>query len=106
MTNDRTESAEQESKAKRAEAVERQLSGEEPRTDPPKNDPEPPEEARGASSVGESTTRRAEDIAAEKEPGRQDTGTEGKANRPTGTSTARDATGVDPQEPVTDTPMA
>ncbi len=104
MTNDRTESAEQESKAERAESVERQLSGEDPPTDPPENDPKPPEEASGASS-GESTTRRAEDIADEKEPGRQDTGTEGKANRPTGTSTARDATGVDPQEPVTDTPM-
>ena len=105
MTNDRTESSEQESKATRAESVERQLSGEDPEIDPPENHPEPPEEARGASSVGESTTRRAEDIAEEKEPGRQDTGTEGKANRPTGTSTARDATGVDPQEPATDTPM-
>ncbi len=75
------------------------------RTESSENDPAPPEVASGASSVGESTTRRAEDIAEEKEPGRQDTGTEGKANRPTGTSTARDATGVDPQEPVTDTPM-
>jgi hypothetical protein len=35
-----------------------------------------------------------------KEPGRKDTGTAGKANRPTGKSTARDSTGVNPKEPV------
>jgi hypothetical protein len=99
MTNERDESSEQESKAERAASVERMLSGEDPPADPPENDPQPPRAAPGASSVGESTTRRAEDIAKEKEPGRQDTGTEGDANRPTGTSTARDATGVDPQEP-------
>ena len=104
MTNDRTESSEEKSKAERARSVERQLSGEDPPTDPPENDPQPPKEASGAGSVGESITRRAENVAEDKEPGRQDTGTEGKANRPTGTSTARDATGVDPQEPVTGSP--
>lgn len=35
-----------------------------------------------------------------KEPGRKDTGTTGKANRPKGKSTARDSTGVNPKEPV------
>ncbi len=54
--------------------------------------------------VGESVGHRAEDMIAEdgKEAGRIDTGTQGKTNRPTGTSTARDSSGVDPQEPVTD----
>ena len=50
--------------------------------------------------VGESTTRRGEDVADrdDKEPGREDTGEEGEAQRPTGSSDARDLTGVDPQE--------
>lgn len=49
----------------------------------------------------ESTTRRAEDIAKdEQEAGREETGTEGATERPTGTSTARDYTGVDPKDPV------
>ena len=55
--------------------------------------------------VGESTTRRAEDIAEDegKEPGRHDQGTaDTPAQRPVGTSTARDQTGVDPQEPGDD----
>lgn len=40
-----------------------------------------------------------------KEAGRYDTGTDpSKADRPTGTSTARDDTGIDPQEPVTGGP--
>jgi hypothetical protein len=52
--------------------------------------------------VGESTTRRAEDVAAQEgqEPGRYDSGTQGQSDRPSGGSTARDATGVDPQEPI------
>jgi hypothetical protein len=51
--------------------------------------------------VGESTTRRGEDAAAEgKEPGRDDGPAQGESQRPTGTSTARDSTGVDPQEPI------
>jgi hypothetical protein len=93
--------SEQRSKAERAESVERMLSGDDPPVDPPVNDPEPPGEVGGASKVGESTTRRAEDIAKEeaKESGRDDAGTEGGAGRPTGTSTARDSTGVDPQDP-------
>ena len=35
-----------------------------------------------------------------KQPGRQDTGTEGDANRPVGTSTPEDSTGVSPKGPV------
>jgi hypothetical protein len=52
--------------------------------------------------VGESTTRRGEDVAAEegKEPGRYDSGTQGESQRPHGGSTARASTGVDPQEPT------
>ncbi len=57
---------------------------------------DPPED------VGESMTRRGEDVVKEegKEPGRHDAGTQGKSERPVGTSTARDSTGVDPQDPI------
>jgi hypothetical protein len=51
--------------------------------------------------VGESTTRRGEDIIKEegKEPGRIDTGTDDSpAQRPTGESTPRDRTSVKPDE--------
>jgi hypothetical protein len=53
---------------------------------------------------GQSVTRSAEDID-EDEAGREATGTTGASDRPKGESTARDRTGVDPQETVTDTPM-
>lgn len=47
----------------------------------------------------ESQTRRGEDVAKEEqEAGRQDTGVQGATERPMGTSTARDFTGVDPKE--------
>jgi hypothetical protein len=47
----------------------------------------------------ESMTRRGEDVTKrEDESGRHDTGTKGSTNRPTGTSTARDTTSVDPKE--------
>ena len=50
--------------------------------------------------VGTSTTRRGEDVVREDgKDGRYDTGTQGESQRPTGRSTARDSTGVDPQEP-------
>jgi hypothetical protein len=53
--------------------------------------------------VGESITRRGEDVIEEgKEPGRSDGPAQGESQRPTGTSTARDSTGVDPQEPIDD----
>ena len=46
--------------------------------------------------VGESVGRRGEDIRDEdgKEAGRQDQGTEGKSDRPVGTSDERDRTGI------------
>lgn len=101
MSDDNETESEQRSKAERAEAVEKAVSGDAPRTTPPKNDPAPPEDAPGVGSAGESITRGGEQVAREesKEEGRHDTGTEGGADRPTGTSTARDATGVDPQDP-------
>jgi hypothetical protein len=50
--------------------------------------------------VGTSTTRRGEDIVEDEgEEGRRTTGTQGPSQRPVGESTARDSTGVDPQEP-------
>jgi hypothetical protein len=52
--------------------------------------------------VGESTTRRGEDVTAEEgqEAGRYDSGTQGESDRPYGGSTSRATTGVDPQEPI------
>lgn len=54
--------------------------------------------------VGESTARRGEDVVKEegKEPGRIDGPAQGESQRPTGGSTARNATGVDPQDPIDD----
>jgi hypothetical protein len=58
-------------------------------------------EATSALGVGESETRKAEDIARrEQEAGRQDTGTRGPSQRPEGTSDAEDSTGVRPTGPV------
>ena len=53
--------------------------------------------------VGESQGRRGENMVDEegKEPGRYDSGTQGKSSLPVGGSTARDSTGVSPQEPIT-----
>jgi hypothetical protein len=50
--------------------------------------------------VGESTTRRGEDVVKEEGPdeGREDLGPQGPSQRPTGTSGARASTGVDPQD--------
>jgi hypothetical protein len=50
--------------------------------------------------VGDSVSRRGEDMVRDegKEPGRHDTGAQGESERPTGRSTARDATSVDPQD--------
>jgi hypothetical protein len=54
--------------------------------------------------VGESTTRRGEDVVKQegKEPGRYDGPPQGQSQRPTGGSTARNFTGVDPQESITE----
>ena len=52
--------------------------------------------------VGESITRRGEDVVKEegKEPGRYDGPPQGESQRPTGGSTAGGTTGVDPQDPI------
>jgi hypothetical protein len=51
--------------------------------------------------VGETNTRRAEDIAREEsEQGRHATGTKGRTQRPAGKSTAEDSTGVAPEGPI------
>lgn len=56
--------------------------------------------------VGESTTRRGEDMVDDdgKEKGRQEAGTAGESGRPVGTSDERDATAVDPHDAQEDTP--
>ena len=57
-------------------------------------------DAATPGGVGTSTTRRGEDVLEEDgEEGRHRTGTQGESQRPVGESTARDSTGIDPQEP-------
>lgn len=97
------------SKADRAESVERMLSDDEaPETDTPKTSDSGGGSATapGAENVGDQDTQRGEDVSAEdgKEAGRHDAGTQGPTNRPVGTSDARDATSIDPQEPITGSP--
>ena len=89
---------EQQSKDARAESVARQLNDEAPPEEPAREPVGRLLPAEGTEDVGESVTRRGEDIVDDdgKEPGRIDTGTEGPTDRPTGTSTERDATGIDP----------
>lgn len=65
MSDDNETESEQRSKAERAEAVEKALSGDAPRTAPPKNDPAPPEDAPGVDSAGERITRGGEEVARE-----------------------------------------
>jgi hypothetical protein len=56
-------------------------------------------EATSPLGVGESINRHAEDVARqEDEEGREDTGTKGASDRPTGVSDERDSTSVDPSE--------
>lgn len=57
-------------------------------------------DAATPGGVGTSTTRRGEDVVGEDgQNGRHRTGTQGESRRPVGESTARDSTGIDPQEP-------
>jgi hypothetical protein len=57
--------------------------------------------AGDAKSAGKSQTRRGEDVTKqEREAGHRDAGVKGKSARPVGKSTARESTGVDPQEPI------
>ncbi|MEV7647859.1 hypothetical protein [Arthrobacter sp. NPDC089319] len=76
-------------------------------SEPPAKEPEQPgqeetpDDARMApEGVGTSMTRGGEEVAGQdgKEPGREDTGTQGASGRPTGTSTPRDSSGVDTDE--------
>ena len=95
--------AESESKGARAESVSRTLSGEDApeETVQPTGTTEGREGEMAPDDVGESISRRGENMvdADGKESGRQDTGTDDTpAQRPTGTSTPRDTTGVDPQD--------
>ncbi|MEP6658689.1 MAG: hypothetical protein ABJD24_02095 [Acidimicrobiales bacterium] len=99
-----SKSTEDASKDERAESVSRQLSG----ADAPKEVVQPTGDTSGPpgemppDDVGTSTTTHGEKMVDRdgKEAGRKDTGTDNTpAQRPTGTSTARDTTGVDPQEP-------
>ncbi|MDP9209619.1 MAG: hypothetical protein M3O65_14255 [Actinomycetota bacterium] len=54
-------------------------------------------EATSALGVGESISRRGEDVVKqEDEEGRHDAGTQGPSERPVGTSDERDTTSVDP----------
>ena len=87
---------EQESKDARAESVERQLEGDAPPQEPPVNESGGSDPADGTDDVGESTTRSGEDMVDKegKEAGREDTGTSGPTDRPTGTSTERDVSGI------------
>jgi hypothetical protein len=56
-------------------------------------------EAESPLGVGVSMTRRGEDVAKqEDEEGRDDTGTKGPTDRPTGTSDERAASSVDPDD--------
>jgi hypothetical protein len=96
------------SKEARRESVERQMQNTTKGTGTASPaDEQPASEDRLASDapdsphgVGESTTRRAEDVAGTegKEPGRADAGREHESERPTGTSSTRDMTGVDPKD--------
>jgi hypothetical protein len=56
-------------------------------------------EATSALGVGESITRRGEDVdKQEDEPGREEAGTKGPSDRPVGVSDERDSTSVDPDD--------
>ena len=56
-------------------------------------------EAESPLGVGVSMTRRGEDVEKqEDEPGRDDTGTKGASDRPTGVSDTRASTAVDPND--------
>jgi len=96
---------ESESQEARAESVRRQKTGEDA---PEESNPESLLGPTGGSpgeeppeGVGESVARRGEDMIQHegKEAGRHDSGRDdSEAQRPTGQSTSRDHTGVDPQQ--------
>jgi hypothetical protein len=52
-------------------------------------------------NVGRSLGRHGESISKrDDEPGHEASGTKGKSDRPVGKSSARDSTGIDPQDPI------
>jgi hypothetical protein len=62
-------------------------------------------EATSPLGVGESINRRGEDVVKQEgEPGREDTGEKGAADRPAGVSDTRSSTGIDDQETITGGP--
>lgn len=65
------------------------------------------QESAGTAPTHSPGTRKGEEIASEdgKEAGRDDSGTSG-ADRPTGTSTARDSTGINPEDVESKDPNA
>ncbi len=76
----------------------------------PGSDETPEDAAMAPEGVGESTTRRGEDVVKEEgtEPGREETGADATpAGRPAGESSPRDATGVKPpKDPDTAAPQS
>ena len=91
------EETERSIKDERKESVKKAFDSPGPSAAP---DPSQQQPARGTEHVGESTSRRGEDVSKkEQEPGRYSTGTDGtKAERPTGKSTQRDRGGLNPDE--------
>ncbi|GAC1500608.1 MAG: hypothetical protein NVS1B14_04640 [Vulcanimicrobiaceae bacterium] len=57
---------------------------------------------RSETSQGKETDfrKREDEGRPQREPGRVDTGTKGESDRPTGKSTGRDSTGVNPEDPI------
>lgn len=91
------DSVERSIQEERKESVSKAFDTPEPGAPP---DPESFEPAPGTDNVGESITRRAEDVSkTDHEAGRHSTGNEDTpAGRPTGESTSRDMGGLNPDE--------
>lgn len=100
--------AERDSKDERRKSVERQMANSDPGNpgqtaspadeQPVSDDKVGDDKPESPHGVGESVTGRAEDKR-KRDRDREDRGTKGASDRPVGTSTARDETGVNPQEP-------
>ncbi len=95
-------------KQDRADGVSRMLSGDEAPEDTNPESLTGPTGGGGGQMAPEGAGEKVEGVTGGesmiakdgKEPGRQDAGTQGPTNRPVGTSTARDSSGVDPQDPI------
>jgi hypothetical protein len=101
-------------KQERAEGVSRQLTGQDAPEDTNREGQVGPTGGGGGEMAPEGAGEKVEGVTGGesmidqdgKEAGRYDLGTQGPTNRPVGGSTARDSTGVDPQESVTDSSTA